>query len=50
MQTPGEQLRALNASGPRYAVVGGVATVLYGYARLAIARLKGNRDEPREDR
>ena len=26
--------RALNASGTRYVVVGGVATVLHGYARL----------------
>ena len=26
--------RALNASGTRYVVVGGVATVLYGYARF----------------
>ena len=42
--------RALNASGTRYVVVGGVATVLHGYARLKIARLKGSRDEPREDR
>ena len=25
---------ALNASGARYVVVGGVATVLHGYARL----------------
>ena len=40
--------RALNASGTRYVVVGGVATVLHGYARLTadiekleyIARLK----------
>ena len=26
--------RALNASGTRYVVVGGVATVLHGYGRL----------------
>ena len=26
--------RALNASGTRYVVVGGVATVLHGYARF----------------
>ena len=50
-------VRALNASGTRYVVVGGVATVLHGYARLTadiekletIARLKDKRDEPRED-
>ena len=49
--------RALNASEARYVVVGGVATVLHGYARLTadiekletIARLKGKRDEPRGD-
>jgi len=49
--------RAFNASGTRYVVVGGVATVLHGYARLTadiekletIVRLKDKRDEPRED-
>ena len=29
--------RALNASGTRYVVVGGVATVLHGHARLTAA-------------
>ena len=34
MQLYNPLFRALNASGARYVVVGGVATVLHGYARL----------------